>query len=197
MRTRSGGSNVSEGDGAPMRAASDDFRNTCTRAFAATLPRLRRVVAGLGFAAADADDILQDAFLEMEQRPPADQQEPAAVERWLARVVINRCLLEYRRRQRFQRAAGEILKAGRKRGMEWSAAVGDNAAFTEEITNVRDALREIDGSLAAVLVLRYFCEHNASEIGEILQLPPATVRSRLLTARRTLAERLMSKGVQL
>jgi len=187
---------VTEAGGVFQQAASGAPRSSCTLAFGRAVPRLKRIVAGLGFGPSDSEDILQDAFLEVTRRPPPRQREAAAVERWLVRVVINRCLLEYRRRQRFRRAAGEIRKAARMRQTDAAPTVDADAVRVEEIDRVRNALREIDGSLAAVLVLRYFCEHNATEIGDILELPPATVRSRLRTARLMLAERLRRTGVE-
>lgn len=172
-------------------AESDSpFATACVRGFS----RLRRVAAGMGFGASDADDILQDVYIEACQRPGQYRGAPEA-ERWLLRVTINRCLLEYRRRSRFKRTADEILRRRQSRGSEGPSS--DDALLTrcEEIELVRVGLREMDGSLAAVLVLRYFCEQNATEIGEILELPAATVRSRLRAARMELADRLVRKGV--
>ncbi len=69
----------------------------------------------------------------------------------------------------------------------------------EQVDLERDAFEE-DHSAAAVkqlvgrlpeeertiFILRHFEGYNASEIGEIFSLPPATVRSRLASARRRL-----------
>lgn len=195
MMTRSCGSDGTIAGGAPERAASDDPADSFTRTFEVALPRLRRVVAGLGFASSDAEDILQDVFLEASQRP-GQYRGAAAAERWLIRVVVNRCLLEYRRRRRFRRAGGEILEAARTRQRNIARETAADPARAEEIDRMRDALRELDGSLAAPLVLRYFCEYNATQIGEILELPPATVRSRLRTARLSLAEWLRGEGIE-
>jgi RNA polymerase sigma-70 factor (ECF subfamily) len=163
-------------------------------AFIRQRSQLRRLVAGLGFDPADADDILQDVFVEASQGP-GHYRGDADAQRWLMRVTVNRCLLEYRRRQRFRRAAGEILRRRQRAGQVHGSADVDGAvARIEEIESLRAALRELDGDLASVLVLRYFCDRNATQIGEILRLPAATVRSRLRTARLFLAERLRRRG---
>lgn len=179
--------------GALEPAANESADNCFTDAFLRTHSRLGRVAAGMGFGKSDADDILQDVFVEASERP-GQYHGAAGAERWLIRVTINRCLLEYRRRQRFSRAAGEILRRRQARESDQDADVADSFR-AEEIELVRKALREMDGSSAAVLVLRYFCEYNATRIGEILVMPPATVRSRLRTARLLLADRLMRKGI--
>jgi len=50
-------------------------------------------------SAADADDILQETFVRLMQKPPADTEEP--LRPWLVRVALNlsRDLLRRRRRQ--------------------------------------------------------------------------------------------------
>jgi len=60
---------------------------------------------------------------------------------------------------------------------------------------VRENLQKIDGALLAPVVLRYFCDLNSSQIGEILGLKASTVRSRLREARMILAKRLLERGV--
>ena len=175
-------------------AANDAPADNLAAVFPDALPRLKRVVAGIGFCPADADDILQDVLLEVSQRT-GQYRGPEQVERWLLRVTVNRCLLEYRRRSRFRRAGAEIL---RRRQVQQSAGSPTGTATAdqaEEIELIRETLRELDGPLAAPLVLRYFCDYNATEIGDILNLPPATVRSRLRTARMLLAERLTKRGL--
>ncbi len=172
--------------GEPARAALD-------AAYAQVLPRLRRLVAGLGFGPADADDILQSAYASGAERPGA-YLGPAAAEAWWQRVTINACLLEYRRRTRFDKAASTV-----RHDLERAAAPGSPGSHpgaagglirAEELERVRTALVEMDETLAVPLVLRYWCEMNATEIGGLLDLPPATVRTRLRTARLWLADRL-------
>ncbi len=178
-------------DAAGNDGAADSLAATLIEA----LPRLKRVVAGMGFCPADADDILQDVFLDASRRP-GRYRGPEQAERWLLRVTVNRCLLEYRRRSRFRRAAGEMLRRRQTRQPADSALDSATADAAEEIELIRETLRELDGSLAAPLVLRYFCDYNATQIGEILNLPPATVRGHLRAARLFLAERLIKRGVQ-
>jgi len=175
-------------------AGTDDAADSLAAALIDALPRLKRVVAGMGFRPADADDILQDVFLDASRRP-GQYRGPEQAERWLLRVTVNRCLLEYRHRSRFRRAAAEILRRRQARRPADSTVNDATADAAEEIELIRETLRDLDGSLAAPLVLRYFCDYNATQIGEILNLPPATVRGRLRTARMLLAERLTKKGL--
>ncbi len=169
--------------------APDAGRAGLSAAYLRELPKLRRIAAGMGFAASDADDILQDVFLEATRRPGEFPDEGGA-RRWLCRVTVNRCLLEYRQKARFVRAASEIRS--RRRSVAETQA-HDRAFRSEEIERVRRALRELDEELAAVLVLRYFCGFDSREIGEMLELPAATVRSRLRAARQRLADGMLKE----
>ena len=182
----------------PARAALD-------AAYARVLPRLRRLVAGFGFGPADAEDILQATYVRGRQSPPQWRGE-TALEQWWHKVAVNACLLEYRRRGRFRRLTAEMRasagaggEGGRRPGRAEAgpqpaghdvAEPADKLGRREELERVRRALRDMDESLAAPLVLRYWCEMNATEIGTLLELPPATVRTRLRAARLWLADRL-------
>ena len=169
--------------------APDAGRAGFSAAYLRELPQLRRIAAGMGFAASDADDILQDVFLEATRRP-GEFPDKAGARRWLCRVTVNRCLLEHRHKARFARAASEI----RSRRLSVAEPQAHDRAFrSEEVERVRRALRELDEELAAVLTLRYFCGFGSREIGEMLQLPAPTVRSRLRAVRQRLANGLLKE----
>jgi RNA polymerase sigma-70 factor (ECF subfamily) len=56
--------------------------------------------------------------------------------------------------------------------------------------DLRQAINRLDADLRVVLVLRYYAGMDATEIGGVLGMPPATVRTRLRRALMTLRERL-------
>ena len=162
--------------------------------FLAELGRLRRIVAGMGLGASDAEDILQDVFVQA-LRQPVEYRVRQKTVRWLTKVTVNRCLTEYRNRRRFRRHACEIVKR-RLVTEAHSATAAEEAIVAEELEIVRESLQELDGSLLTPLVLRYFCGLNSKEVGEILGLSPSTLRSRLRNARLILAKRLVERGVE-
>ena len=67
---------------------------------------------------------------------------------------------------------------------------------SEELEIVRESLQNLDESLLGPVVLRYFCDLDSKEIGEILQQNPSTVRGRLRDARLILAKRLLERGIE-
>ena len=162
--------------------------------FFAQMGRLKRIIAGMGLSASDAEDILQDVSIRALKQPGRCQTKEQCV-RWLIKVTVNRCLTEFRRRRRFRRKAPEILK----RRLETAtnpATAEKKTVIAEEIEIMRETLQELDESLLAPMVMRYFCDMNSKEVGEILALSPSAVRSRLRKGRMILAKRLLERGVE-
>ena len=148
----------------------------------------------MGLGAEEGEDILQDVYVEAIRRPPKHCS-AEKLKRWLIRVTVNRCLLEFRQKRRYQRAAAEVLQ-------QWNemknAPMGPDkrAIRTEEIEATRLCLSEMSDSLQVPLVMKYFCELNSNEIGQILELKPGTVRKRLCKGRIILAQTLLRKGIK-
>jgi RNA polymerase sigma-70 factor (ECF subfamily) len=161
--------------------------------YIAELDRLRRIAAGMGLGAADAEDALQDVSVQaLRQRRKWESRYEAV--RWLTKVTVNRCLMHHRRRKRFTRSAAEIARRQTENTAE-PAGTDDKAIAAEELEIVRRALRELEDSLMATMVLRYFCGLNSTEIGQILELSASAVRSRLRKGRMILAGKLMERGI--
>ena len=169
-------------------------RPNLTDVFLAERERLKRIVAGMGLSASDGEDALQDVSIQALQRRDVFADKAESV-RWLIKVTVNRCLMEHRRRRSFQRHAGEILRRRQEIGTQ-SDRIDVKAIAAEELEIVRETLQELDGSLLALLVLRYFCDLNSTEIGKVLDLNQSTVRSRLREARMILAGQLMQRGIE-
>ncbi|MHC4435778.1 MAG: RNA polymerase sigma factor [Planctomycetota bacterium] len=161
--------------------------------FSAELGRLKRIIAGMGLSAPDGEDILQDVSIKALKQTRALESPEDGI-RWLIKVTVNRCLMEHRRRRTFSRHAREILKR-RQQAKTASKATDETVINTEELEIVRESLQKLEDSLLAPMVLRYFCDMNSKEVGEILDLSPSTVRSRLREARMILTKALLKRGV--
>jgi RNA polymerase sigma-70 factor (ECF subfamily) len=162
--------------------------------FLAELGRLKRIVAGFGLSVQDGEDVLQDVSIQALKQSGKYQSREDSV-RWLIKVTVNRCLMEHRRRRSFRRRACEILKR-RSENKTASKRTDEKVIVAEELEIVRESLQELDNSLLGPTILRYFCDLNSKEVGEILGLNPSTVRSRLREARMILARRLLERGVE-
>lgn len=157
---------------------------------------LTRIVAAMGFGAADGEDILQDVFLEASERP-GEYRGRGEARRWLMRVTVNRCLLEFRRRQRFRKSAEEILaRQAPAQGQDPGTGPDECLARAESVERIRFALHGLHESLLTPVVLRYFVGLDSSEIGDVLGLAASTVRCRLRDGRMALANRLSRSGAE-
>jgi RNA polymerase sigma-70 factor (ECF subfamily) len=135
----------------------------------------RRVMAN----DADTDDATQEALIAV-CRGIVRFDGRSSFSTWLYRVVTNACLDELRRKSRRPVAMDRDelpLAAGRD-------------AFTDEIPDrlaIDDALAQLSTDFRVAVVLRDLCQLDYEEIGEVLAIPPGTVRSRIARGRAQLA----------
>jgi RNA polymerase sigma factor (sigma-70 family) len=93
-----------------------------------------------------------------------------------------------------RRARWRVVFEGLARLWRASEPAGDHLARREELESVRQAIEDLTPVQRSVVVMRYYCELDSHEIGEILQLSHSTVRSHLRLARQRLAESLKRLG---
>lgn len=154
-----------------------------SRVWEECVPELSRVASALGIRRDRIEDLLQDVWVTAWQNRPSglDGDE---LRRWLYRVTVNRCRLEHRQRGRWKRAL-EVI------GKIWSGVTAEeparNAQSHELHDQVEQALAQLGVPLREIVVLRYFCDFDSRQIGEMLDLPHSTVRSHLRAARQQLA----------
>lgn len=140
----------------PLEAADADLARLFSRE---RRPMVRMATLLLGSGAV-AEEVVQDAFLEVGQRW-SSLDRPGA---YLRRCVVNGCSQILRRRsveQRYVRLA----------------RVSDSVELPVRLVEVRDALDRLTERQRAVVVLRYFVDIPDEEIAEVLEVRPATVRS--------------------
>jgi RNA polymerase sigma factor (sigma-70 family) len=156
------------------------------------LTRLRKVIAGMGLRAADAEDVLQAVSVKC-LNCSSDFADRRACLRWLIQVTTNECINEHRRRSRFRRQACAIADH-RPDGPDDCPM--DNAVSLERFEAVQEAMHSLDDELLKPLALKYFCDLSSAEIGDILGMPASTVRAALCQARMALARSLMNRGIE-
>ena len=123
--------------------------------------------------AADAEDVYQDVFLRLlEQR--AGGWDGEHTKAWLIRTALNRCADLGRQR-------------GRRGGMLSLDEIPDVARPVDErAAELWDAVARLPEKLRTAVHLFYGEGYESGEIGVLLGIPGATVRSRLRRARAEL-----------
>jgi RNA polymerase sigma-70 factor (ECF subfamily) len=131
---------------------------------------------------ADAEDIVQDTWLEALRRPPRD---PAAAEGWLARVLRNFALRGHRTEGR--RRAREVRAARREPEEDATHALLEKLEMHRLLAAEVAALGE---PYRTTVLLRFFEERSVAEIARIQGVPLDTVKTRLRRGLLELRERL-------
>lgn len=152
----------------------------------------------------DAEDAVQEALLHAWRGWSALRDE-AAMRAWLLRITANVChnwqaghFGTHRRRtvpldgaggaDRFP--AGDPLDPPAGAVEDALARSGPGSTDHASALDLRRAVARLDTDLRQVVALRFYAGMDATEIGAALDIPPATVRTRLRRALLHLRERL-------
>lgn len=141
--------------------------------------------------AATAEDVVQDVFVAMWERPDAWDAERGSVRTWIGvlthRRAVDRVRREVATRRREQRDAvlhpappPDIAEAAT------SVVVGER---------VREAVEGLPEDQRTAIRLAYFGGHTFVEVARILGIPEGTAKSRLRIGMRKLAGTLRSEGI--
>ena len=125
---------------------------------------------------ADAEDVYQDVFLRFFQQEAADW-DSERTKAWLLRATVNRCADIHRFRLRRPVLALEDIPE-----MAQSA--------DERDAELWDAVARLPEKLRTVVHLHYAEGYSTEEIAALLNIPAATVRTRLRRARLKLKDLL-------
>jgi RNA polymerase sigma-70 factor (ECF subfamily) len=127
----------------------------------------------------EAQDVVQEAFARALARPRGldDVENPEA---WLRTVAINVVRRRYRRRR--------LLDTILLRDRPVQALVA--AAPEPDSTDLRAALARLPRAFREVVVLHYLADLPVEAVGQLLDIPVGTVKSRLSRARVALASHL-------
>jgi RNA polymerase sigma-70 factor, ECF subfamily len=171
----------SDGDGELARRAAAGDRAAVESLLRRHHDRIWGLCRKLTGNAADADDATQEALIAIVRGLPRFDGR-AAFGTWAYRVATNACLDELRRRRRRPFTSID--------GMHDPVRPGDVAEQATAAVDVDAALSSLPLDQRAPIVLRDLCGLDYAEIGEVLSIPPGTVRSRIARGRSALAARL-------
>ncbi len=157
--------------------------------------RLYRVARAILRDDTEAEDALQEAYLAAYAKIGGFRAE-ATLSTWLTRIVINEALGRLRRRKR----DGVVVpfSGAEKTEDEETAIVPDDESDSPETAALRGELRgllerRIDAlpvAFRTVFLLREIEEMTVDEVARSLDIPEATVRTRLFRARALLRDAL-------
>jgi RNA polymerase sigma-70 factor, ECF subfamily len=133
----------------------------------------------------EAADVTQTAFMKLFEN--IDRFDPHyRLFSWIYRIALNEAISQLGRRRTFE-PLDELHTDGDQ--------LQDGFAAAQLEVSVQAILMELNEDHRTVIVLHYFTECSYRDIGEILDLPEKTVKSRLFTARQQLKNRLQEHGI--
>jgi RNA polymerase sigma-70 factor (ECF subfamily) len=155
-----------------------------TAAFEGLVERYQRVLFTVALRMLgdyeEASDAAQNAFVKAYEKLETFDRNRRFFS-WIYRILVNECLNARRNRPPHEELAPDLPAAGTP------AALFE---AEERRARVQAAILALPVEYREVIVLRHFTELSYEEIGQTLQVPTKTVKSRLYTARERLAAML-------
>lgn len=134
---------------------------------------------------AEAEEILQEVFVELWRRAPEYDGTRGSVVAWVVTVARSRALDAIRSRRR--RHGDRQLQLSDRHVLGTASGRPDVlASNTRWHQALRQAFQRLDPDQRAVLELSYFVGKSHGQIAETLNLPVGTVKSRILAGMREL-----------
>ena len=141
-------------------------------------PRLRYFLRKLLASADQAEDALQDVWLDVFRHLPR-LADPQALRAWLYRIARDRAFARLRKARRIEQPLDEA-------GIVDQAAAEENDFSPEDAARIHAALDELPPEQREVLVLRFLEEMSYEEIARVVGCQLGTVRSRIHYGKRAL-----------
>jgi RNA polymerase sigma-70 factor (ECF subfamily) len=123
-----------------------------------------------------AEDIVQDAFLSLWRSSSGYEPGRGSVRSWVLSVVHNRAIDAFRRQG--SRDVRNVTDEGIAERLPAPDATDVEVERRDDARQVRSALEELPPDQRQVIELAYFGGFTHTQIAEMLDLPPGTVKGR-------------------
>lgn len=124
----------------------------------------------------DAEDAMQNVFCKLLTKNMAFKDEEH-VKKWLIRVTINEC-------------KNMLVTFWRKKVVSWDENPVEQIFSTQEKSELYEAVMQLPAKYRVVIHLFYYEGYSTREIGELMHLKEAAVRTRLVRGRKILKKEL-------
>lgn len=152
--------------------------------------RLYNMVTHTIGCAVEAEDVVQEAFVQAYTKLSSFRQD-SAFYTWLYRIAVN-AAISRRRKKRPTISVEHHQEVSGTEPLDDAEMPTERLEREERVSQVHEALGQLNEQHRAILVLREIEGFCYEEISEILDMPIGTVRSRLHRARSHLKEQLES-----
>jgi len=157
------------------RVAAQRDRAAFAALFAHFAPRVKAYLLRLGASPAIAEDLAQEALLNLWRKAHLFDPAKASAATWLFTIARNLRIDAIRRERRPELDPEDFLP-------EAAPAADDGMAMAEDEARLRAALKELPADQIQVVELSFFADKPHSQIAAELDIPLGTVKSRLRLA---------------
>ncbi len=159
-------------------------------AFAILFDRYKNLVYKIAYlmldSAEDAEDALQEVFLQVHRSLARFDPERSNFTTWLHRITVNHCLNRRRRNRQAPLPLDDAMLS----------TLSQHGPSPDERVDEREALQHALAQLTekqrTLVILRYYGDLSYAEIAQVLDIPVGTVRSRLSQATKMLRKRMQA-----
>lgn len=176
-----------DGDAELLRAIAGGDRSAFDRLSRRHLDRAYGVALRMTGSRADAEDVVQDVFLRLWQRPEAWRPGQAQFSTWLYRVVVNRCLDLKRRPKGTDLDSVEEPQAP-------DANAEDSLLDAERSRALDGAVNQLPERQRAAIVLTYTAGLRNAEAASAMDISVKAFEALLVRAKRELRDHLAGQG---
>lgn len=138
---------------------------------------------------ADADDLLQDVFVEIWERAASYNPEKGRPLSWIATLTRRRSIDRLRKRETYCRVENRFAEETQARGEGWTH-VQEDLALAERNKHLQRALATLPEAQRNTIRLAYHGEMSQREIAAHTGIPLGTIKTRLELGLRKLAASL-------
>jgi RNA polymerase sigma-70 factor (ECF subfamily) len=176
-----------DGDAELLRAIAGGDRSAFDRLSRRHLDRAYGVALRMTGSRADAQDVVQDVFLRLWQRPDAWRPGQAQFSTWLYRVVVNRCL-DLKRRPK-----GTDLDSVEE-PQDPDANAEDSLLDAERSRALDSAVNQLPERQKTAIVLTYTAGLRNAEAASAMDISVKAFEALLVRAKRELRDFLAGQG---
>lgn len=168
---------VAEGDAGALDNVFSRYGRAC-------YSLARRVIAD----ARTAEDVVQDVFLSLWQKPSSYDASRGSLSTWLLSVTHHKAVDAVRREERLRRYRATETEIDL---VDTAPGPDDDVWARIRRDHVRAALEQLPSEQREPLLLAYFGGYTQREIAGLLDIPLGTVKTRTLLGMRRLREALV------
>lgn len=166
-----------------IQVAAAQDRQAFARLFAHFAPRIKSWLIGQGSGAEMAEEVAQQAMLQVWRKAALYDPARAAASTWIFRIARNLRIDMIRKEKNFDREDADVTRI-----VDGSDDPETTARRGEEVRIMRDALEKLPPEQARIVRLSFYEGLAHGDIATRLDLPLGTVKSRMRLAFRKLQE---------